>query len=79
MKVQELVGSRVWLKPPDRPETTGHIMGITKPVDLRNIESSINASTFTIELASGDVIETSGFNLYKIDHAGYIQESGKRR
>jgi hypothetical protein len=27
--------------------------------------------------ASGDIIETSGFNIIQIDHAGYIQESAK--
>ena len=78
MKVQELVGSKVWVRP-YKPETVGYIASIPKPANLKDIESSIDASIFRIDLPSGDVIVTSGSSLYRIAHAGYIRESGKRK
>ena len=40
-----------------------------------DIESSVDASMFRIVLESGDVVDTSGFNLLEIEHAGYIVET----
>lgn len=77
MKVQELVGSKVWVKERGLAERVGHISSVLKPVDLEEIESSVTASTFRIEMASGGVVETTGVNISKIEHAGYVQESAK--
>ena len=62
-EVEDLVGSKVWLKPRGLPETTGYISSVVKPVNLEDIQSSITMSTFRIDLPSGDVVETSGFNI----------------
>jgi hypothetical protein len=77
MKVQELVGAKVWVKDRFLPRHKGRIASILKAIDLDDIGSSVTASIFRIELTSGDIIETSGFNIVQIDHAGYIQESAK--
>ena len=79
MKVQDLIGAKVWIELYRLPETTGHIASIPKAADLKDIESSINASIFRIDLPSGDVMMASGLSLYRIAHSGYIQESGKRK
>jgi hypothetical protein len=75
MKVQDLVGAKVWVEQPGRAEHVGYIASVLKPVNLEEIESSVNASIFRIVLESGDVVDTSGFNISKIEHAGYIEES----
>jgi hypothetical protein len=72
MKVQELVGAKVWVKDRFLPRHKGRIASILKAIDLDDIGSSVTASIFRIELTSGDIIETSGFNIIQIDHAGYI-------
>jgi hypothetical protein len=46
-------------------------------VELSDVEASVNGSIFRIALASGDVVETSGFNLTYIGHAGYMRESAR--
>jgi hypothetical protein len=75
MKVQDLVGAKVWVEQSGLAECVGYIVNVPKPVNLEDIKSSVDASVFTILLESGDVVETSGFNLLGIDHAGYIKES----
>jgi hypothetical protein len=75
MKVQELIGAKVWVKDRFLPRRKGRIANILKAIELDDIGSSVTASIFRIELASGDIIETSGFNIVQIEHARYIQES----
>jgi hypothetical protein len=77
MKVQELVGSKVWVKEANGPEHEGYISSVPKPVGLEDIEAAISASTFRIDLRSGDVVETSGLWISRIDNPDYIRESGK--
>jgi len=74
MEVHDLVGSKVWVKQPGLAERVGYITAVFKAVDHEDIETSINASTFIILLESGDLLETGGFNLSKIEHAGFIKE-----
>jgi hypothetical protein len=74
MEVLDLVGSKVWLKEHGPAERVGYIVAVFKAVDDEDIETSINASTFIILLESGDLLETEGFNLSKIEHAGFIKE-----
>ncbi len=71
MEIQEFVGSKVWVKRRGLPDHVGHITAVSKPVLLEDIASTVIASTFSIKLASGDAIETTGVNILKIEHAGY--------
>jgi hypothetical protein len=77
MKVQELIGSRAWVKEANGPEHEGYISSVPKPVEAENIEAAISASTFRIEFPSGGVVETSGMWISRIDNADYVRESGK--
>ncbi len=74
MEVLDLVGSKVWVKEQGLAEHVGYIVAVSKGVDHEDIETSMNASTFVILLESGDLLETEGFNLSKIEHAGFIKE-----
>ena len=76
MKVEELIGSNVWVKGGQFRSVSGKIKDISNSVNVEDIRSSVSQSTFRIEmLSSGDVIERPGSDLLKIDHAGYVQES----
>jgi hypothetical protein len=75
MELLDLVGSKVWVKEHGLAERVGYIAAVFKAVDHEDIETSINASTFIILLESGDLLETAGFNLSKIEHAGYVRQS----
>jgi hypothetical protein len=71
LKLEELIGSQIWMKPRDLPEVSGYITAVPKAVYRESIDSSISVSTFRIALASGDVVETSGFNITRIQNAEY--------
>jgi hypothetical protein len=71
MKVQELVGSKVWLREGDGPEYEGFISSIPMPIDNEDIKVAIKSSTFRIDLPSGDVVTTSGQNITFIAQIGY--------
>ena len=76
MKVEELIGSNVWVKGGQFRSVSGKIKDISNSVNVEDIRSSVSQSTFRIEmLSSGEVIERPGSDLLKIDHAGYVQES----
>ncbi len=75
MKVEDLVGAKVWVEQPGLAKHVGYIATVSKPVNLEDIEASVDASMFRIVLESGDVVDTSGLNLLEIEHAGYIEES----
>jgi hypothetical protein len=75
MKVEELIGSKVWIKREQFRSVPGKIEGMSNAVNLDDIKSSVSQSRFRIEMLSGDVIEIPGSDISKIDHAGYIQES----
>ncbi len=77
MELQELVGSKVRIKERGGQEYSGRIAGVSEAVELDNIESSVNASTFRVEVDSGGIVETSGLNMTHIDHPGYIKQSAK--
>jgi hypothetical protein len=74
MEVHDLVGSKVWVKERGLAERIGFVVAVRRAVDHEDIETSINESTFMILLESGDLLETAGFNLSKIEHAGFIEE-----
>jgi hypothetical protein len=75
VKVQDLLGAKVWVEQPGLAEHVGYIAAVSEPVNLEDIKSSVDASMFRIVMESGDVVDTSGFNLLEIEHAGYIKES----
>jgi hypothetical protein len=74
MRVEDLVGSRVLIKQADEPEHEGYISSVTNAVASEDIKTAVNESTFRIELASGDVIETSGIWFSRIDNDDYERE-----
>jgi hypothetical protein len=75
MKVEELIGSKVWVKRDRFRSVSGKIEGMSNAVNLDDIKSSVSQSTFRIKMLSGGVIELPGSDILKIDHAGYVQES----
>jgi hypothetical protein len=79
LQLQDLIGSKVWIKPHGLPEATGYITAVPKAVYLDSLDSSLTASTFEIALASGDVVETSGFNITRIQNAEYNRVSTRRQ
>jgi hypothetical protein len=70
MKVEELIGSKVWIKSDQFRSVPGKVESISNAVNLDDIKSSVSQSTFRIEMASGRVIEILGSDISKIDHAG---------
>jgi hypothetical protein len=72
MKVEELIGSKVWIKSDQFRSVPGKIVSTPNAVNLDDIEPSVRQSTFRIEMPSGDVIEILGSNISKIENAGYI-------
>jgi hypothetical protein len=77
MKVEELIGSKVWIRREQFRSVPGKIESMSNAVNLDDIKSSVTQSTFWIEMLSGDVIEIPGSAISKIDHAGYIK-AGRR-
>jgi hypothetical protein len=73
MKVEELIGSKVWVRKDQFRSVPGTIESMSYVVNLDNITSSVSQSTFRIEMASGDVIEVLGSNISKIDNSGTLQ------
>ncbi len=76
MKVEELIGSKVWIKSDQFRSIPGTIVSTSNAVDLDEIKSSISQSTFRVEVPSGDVIEILGSNISKIENCRCI--SGKQ-
>jgi hypothetical protein len=70
MKVEDLVGHRVWVKSDQFRSVPGIVSGVPKPVNLDDVASSIKESIFRIDLPSGDVLEVSGAEISKIEEAG---------
>jgi hypothetical protein len=70
MKVEELVGTRVWVKSDEFRSVSGVISGVEKPVNLDNVQASVEESTFKVSLTSGDFVEVPGTEITKVDHEG---------
>jgi hypothetical protein len=75
MKVEELVGTKVWVKSDQFRSVPGEIKSMSNAVNLEDIQSSVSQSTFRVEMLSGEVIEMPGSHIVEIDHAGYVQET----
>jgi hypothetical protein len=70
MKVEELIGSTVWIKSDQFRSVPGKIQSISIAVNLDDIKLSVSQSTFRIEMPSRQVIEILGSDISKIDHTG---------
>ena len=75
MKVEELIGTKVWIKSDQFRSVAGEIKNVSNAVNLGDIKSSVCQSTFKVETLSGEVIEMRGSDISEIDHAGYTEES----
>jgi hypothetical protein len=75
MKVEELIGSKVWIKSDQFRSVPGKIEGMSNAVNLDDIKSSVSQSTFRIEMPSGNVIEILGSDISKIEMPATPQES----
>jgi hypothetical protein len=69
MKVEELIGSKVWIKSDQFRSVPGKIVSTSNVVDLDDLKSSISQSTFRVEVHSEDVIEILGSDISTFDHA----------
>jgi hypothetical protein len=74
MKVEDLVGTRVWMKSDQFRSFAGVISSVPAPVDLEDLDSAIAKSMFKVDLPSGEVIQVEGSNIVKIDHERYDQQ-----
>ena len=75
MKVEELIGSTVWIKSDQFRSVPGKIQSISIAVNLDDIKSSVSQSTFRIEMPSGNVIEILGSDISKIEMPATPPES----
>ena len=68
MDIKDLIACKVWVKQRrGLDERPGRISSVPRPVILESIQSTITASTFRIDLPSGDVVETTGVNIVRIE------------
>jgi hypothetical protein len=75
MKVEELIGSKVWIKTDRFRSVPGKITSTSHAINLGDIQSSVCQSTFRVEMPSGDVIEILGSNISKIENAVHPSET----
>jgi hypothetical protein len=75
MKVEELIGSKVWIKSDQFRSVPGKIESMSNAVNLDDIKSSVSQSTFRIEMPSGNVIEILGSDISKIEMPATSPES----
>jgi hypothetical protein len=70
MKVEELIGRRVWIKIDRFRSVPGKIESMSNAVNLDDIKSSVSQSRFRIKMLSGNIVELLGSDISKIEHAG---------
>jgi hypothetical protein len=76
--VNDLIGSRVWVKENSCPEYNGVIAAVLDPHESEDIEQSVNLTQFAVQLSSGAVVTTIGARFSRISNAQYLRESTKR-
>jgi hypothetical protein len=69
MKVEELIGSKVWIKIDQFRSVPGKIESMSNAVNLDDIKLSVSQSRFRIEMPSGNIVEILGSDISKIEHA----------
>jgi hypothetical protein len=70
MKVEELIGRKVWIKIDRFRSVPGKIESMSNAVDLDDITLSVSQSSFKIKMPSGNIVEILGSDISKIEHAG---------
>jgi hypothetical protein len=70
MKVEELIGRKVWIKIDRFRSVPGKIESMSNAVDLDDIKLSVSQSSFKIKMPSGNIVEILGSDISKIEHAG---------
>jgi hypothetical protein len=70
MKVEELIGSRVWIKVDRFRSVPGKIESMSDTGDLDDLKSSVCQSKFRIKMLSGNIVEILGADISKIEHGG---------
>ena len=70
MTVEELIGSRVWIKVDRFRSVPGKIESMSDTVDLDDLKSSVCQSKFRIKMLSGNIVEILGADISKIEHGG---------
>ena len=73
MKVEELIGSKVWIKSGQFRSVPGTIVSTSHVVNLEDIKASVSQSTFRIEMPSGNILEILGSKISKIEMLGQIR------
>jgi RNase P/RNase MRP subunit p29 len=74
MRVEELVGWKVWVKEANRPTYVGYISSVTEPAEADDIQDAIDASFFRVKLTSGDVVEIPGTAIVDMDDDGSFEK-----
>ena len=75
VKVEELIGSRVWIKTDQFRSVPGKITSTSNAINLDDIKSSVCQSTFRVEMPSGDVIDILGSNISKTENVAVSREN----
>jgi hypothetical protein len=70
MKVEELIGIKVWIKSDQFRSVPGTIVSTSNVVNLDDIKSAVSHGTFRIQMHSGDILEILGSNISKIEMPG---------
>jgi hypothetical protein len=68
MKVEELIGNKVWIKIDRFRSVPGKIESMSNAVNLDDLESSVSQSRFRIEMLSGKIVEILGSDISKIEY-----------
>ena len=69
MKVEELLGNRIWVKSDQFRSVSGVIADIAKSVEDDDLELSVKKSVFKVDMPSGDLVEVEGSQIAKIDRS----------
>jgi hypothetical protein len=70
MKVEQLIGRKVWIKIDRFRSVPGKIESMSNAVDLDDIQSSVSQSSFKIKMPSGNIVEIPGSDISKIEYVG---------
>jgi hypothetical protein len=71
MTVEELVGSRVWIRTERFRNVSGVISSVERRAYLDDLRSSLVGSIFRISLTSGGFVEVPGTKIAKVECDGF--------
>jgi hypothetical protein len=78
MHVNELIGSKVWVKENSCPEYNGVIAAILDVHESEDIEQAVNQTQFAVQLSSGALVTTIGSRFSRISNTEYVREIANR-